>query len=145
LLPWRETQDLAVCRASQSRRGRYVRWFASLVVRALELSRKVRADGEGVMGRVDWDRAPTARDVDDHHAEVEAEKVRQAEVRQELDAWRLEDFRRLQELYAWCLEDLRRLQELDAWCLEDLRRLQELSAEAEVRQELDVWLLKRSR
>jgi hypothetical protein len=36
------------------------------------------------MGRVDWDRAPTARDVDDHRAEVEAEKVRQAEVRQEL-------------------------------------------------------------
>jgi hypothetical protein len=74
----------------------------------LEVSRKVRADGEGVMGRVDWDRAPTARDVDDHRAEVEAEKVRQAEVRQEL------------------LAQLRRLQELDAWLLEDRRRLQEL-------------------
>ncbi len=74
------------------------------------------------MDSVDWDRAPTARDVDDHRAEVEAGKVRQ-EVNQELDAWRL--------------EDLRRLQELDAWCLEDCRHLQELDAEAEVRQELD--------
>jgi len=70
------------------------------------------------MGRVDWDRAPTARDVDDHRAEVEAEKVRQAEVRQELDAWLLGDCRRLQEL--------------------DCR---ELLAEAEVHQELDAWLL----
>jgi hypothetical protein len=94
------------------------------------------------MGSVDWDRAPTARDVDDHR--VEAGKVRQ-EVNQELDAWRLEDLRRLQELDAWCLEDLRRLQELDAWCLEDRRHFQELDAEAEVRQELDAWLLKQSR
>ena len=107
------------------------------------------------MGRVDWDRAPTARDVDDHRAEVEAEKVRQAEVRQELlaqaevrqelDAWLLEDRRRLQELDAGVLEDLRRLQELDVGFLEDRRRRQELLAEAEVRQELDAWLLKRSR
>lgn len=99
---------------------------------------------KGVMDSVDWDRAPTARDADDHRAEVEAGKVRQ-EVNQELDAWRLEDLRRLQELDAWCLEDIRRLQELDACCLENLRRLQELDAEAEVRQELDAWLLQRSR
>jgi hypothetical protein len=82
------------------------------------------------MGRVDWDRAPTARDVDDHRAEVEAEKVRQAEVRQEL----LAEAEVRQELLA----EAEVRQELDAWLLEDRRRRQELLAEAEVRQELDV-------
>jgi len=113
----------------------------SLVVRALEVSRKVRADGEGVMGRIDWDRAPSARDVDDHRAEVEAEKVRQAEVRQELDAWLLEDCRRLQELdRKGLLVEAEVHLEMDAWLLEDCRRLQgldrqELLAEAEVHQD----------
>ena len=69
------------------------------------------------MSRVDWDRAPTARDVDDHRAEVEAEKVRQADHRADVEA-----------------EKVRQA---------EVR--QELLAQAEVRQKLDAWLLKRSR